>query len=456
MANLTDPLARSLHGTNPQNLIEYITRQKIYDSHFWKDECFGLTAADATEKAATRISCIGGSYGGNMKPTRFISLTLKLLQIQPSDEVVEELIQNEDFKYVRALGMFYLRLTGQPSNIYEKLEPFYSDYRRLRYKEVSGWSVLHIDEFVDQLLRNDSVCGINMPRLPNRNTLIDAGYLEGSRRSAIALDLNGNDAEQMLQKMADEGSETAKHAIALRQSKLKLQTETKDTIDKVVKEDRKFEKEESNNKKQSQEPTRTSRSRSRSRSRSWGRRDDSNRSCSVSPRRSSQSNIQNRDREKNSRSRTHRRDHDRNDDGYYRERRTHSRGYEVKDRMHHDHEERWERGHHERDRRHGQSLDKTFHRERSHGKPRRNCDDDYDKNHKQNSQNNHRDIKKDGKKIKKDKNRYGSLFKNDKSKKERERKETKNEPGAAPDSKEFSEEYWNEERAKLGLKPLKK
>jgi len=60
MANLTDPLARSLHGTNPQNLIEYITRQKIYDSHFWKDECFGLTAADATEKAATRISCIGG------------------------------------------------------------------------------------------------------------------------------------------------------------------------------------------------------------------------------------------------------------------------------------------------------------------------------------------------------------------------------------------------------------
>ena len=28
MANVTDPLARSVHGKDPQNLIEYITRQK--------------------------------------------------------------------------------------------------------------------------------------------------------------------------------------------------------------------------------------------------------------------------------------------------------------------------------------------------------------------------------------------------------------------------------------------
>jgi len=41
MANVTDPLARSVHGKDPQNLIEYITRQKIYDSLYWKEECFG-------------------------------------------------------------------------------------------------------------------------------------------------------------------------------------------------------------------------------------------------------------------------------------------------------------------------------------------------------------------------------------------------------------------------------
>lgn len=27
-----DPLARTVHGTNPQNLIEKITRQKIYNN----------------------------------------------------------------------------------------------------------------------------------------------------------------------------------------------------------------------------------------------------------------------------------------------------------------------------------------------------------------------------------------------------------------------------------------
>ena len=46
MANVTDPLARHIHGTNPQNLLEYITRQKIYDCRYWKEESFGLAAVD--------------------------------------------------------------------------------------------------------------------------------------------------------------------------------------------------------------------------------------------------------------------------------------------------------------------------------------------------------------------------------------------------------------------------
>ena len=64
MANVTDPLARNIHGTNPQNLIEYITRQKIYDSQYWKEECFGLNAVDIAAKAA-QLRAVGGSYGGN-------------------------------------------------------------------------------------------------------------------------------------------------------------------------------------------------------------------------------------------------------------------------------------------------------------------------------------------------------------------------------------------------------
>ena len=48
-------------------------------------------------------------------------------------DIVKELIKNEDFKYVRALGAFYLRLIGKAVDIYTFLEPLYNDMRKLRY-----------------------------------------------------------------------------------------------------------------------------------------------------------------------------------------------------------------------------------------------------------------------------------------------------------------------------------
>jgi PRP38 family. len=215
MANVTDPLARPIHGTNPQNLIEYITRQRIYDSQYWKEQLFGCTAADVAEKAALQLQAIGGSYGGNAKPTRFLCLVLKMLQIQPDDEIIDELINNENFKYVRALGAFYLRLTGRPADIYEKLEPLYNDYRKLKYRNPTDWTLLHMDEFIDRLLTEDRVCGIALPRLPKRGILLEAGYLDGPRRSAVKvlLDLpdeqdESNDVDDVAkEKMCIEGVE---------------------------------------------------------------------------------------------------------------------------------------------------------------------------------------------------------------------------------------------------------
>jgi len=42
MANKTDPGAQSIHGTNPQNLIETIIRTRIYGCNYWKEKCFAL------------------------------------------------------------------------------------------------------------------------------------------------------------------------------------------------------------------------------------------------------------------------------------------------------------------------------------------------------------------------------------------------------------------------------
>ena len=131
MANKTHALARTIHGKNPQLLVENITRQRVYLSMYWKEQCFGLTAETLIEKAI-KIDHFGGNYSANLKPTPFMCLLLKMLQLQPEMEIVEEYIRDADHKYLRLLGAFYYRLVGIGADIYEKLEPLYQDYRKVR------------------------------------------------------------------------------------------------------------------------------------------------------------------------------------------------------------------------------------------------------------------------------------------------------------------------------------
>ena len=53
-----------------------------------------------------------------------------MLQIQPEEEIILEFIRSKEYKYIRLLGLFYLRLTSnKPKDVYRILEPLYSDYR---------------------------------------------------------------------------------------------------------------------------------------------------------------------------------------------------------------------------------------------------------------------------------------------------------------------------------------
>ena len=61
-----------------------------------------------------------------------------MLQIQPEKEIVVEFIKNEDYKYVRILGAFYMRLVGRPVEVYQYLEPLYNDYRKIRWRAPEG------------------------------------------------------------------------------------------------------------------------------------------------------------------------------------------------------------------------------------------------------------------------------------------------------------------------------
>ena len=59
-----------------------------------------LFLAELLVDKAMELRYIGGVYGGNIKPTPFLCLVLKMLQIQPEKDIVVEFISQQDCKYV--------------------------------------------------------------------------------------------------------------------------------------------------------------------------------------------------------------------------------------------------------------------------------------------------------------------------------------------------------------------
>ncbi|XP_005099021.1 pre-mRNA-splicing factor 38A [Aplysia californica] len=195
MANRTVKDAHSIKGTNPQYLVEKIIRTRIYECRYWKEECFALTAALLVDKAM-ELKYIGGVFGGNIKPLPFLCLLLKMLQIQPEKDIVVEFIKNEDFKYVRALGATYMRLTGTSVDCYKYLEPLYYDYRKLKRMDRNGaFHVVHMDEYIDELLREERICDIILPRVQKRYVLEETNVLE-PRVSAVEEDIEEGESEE--------------------------------------------------------------------------------------------------------------------------------------------------------------------------------------------------------------------------------------------------------------------
>ncbi|KAJ7070353.1 PRP38 family-domain-containing protein, partial [Mycena belliarum] len=175
MANTTVTGAQSIHGQNPQFLVETVIRNRIWESTYWKEHCFALTAESLIDKAI-EVRFIGGVYG-NQRPTEFLCLLLKLLQIQPEKEILVEYMRADEFKYLRALAAFYVRMTFRAVDVYELLEPLLKDYRKLRLRNMAGYSLTYMDEFIDQLLTEERVCDIILPRMTKRSTLEENGEI---------------------------------------------------------------------------------------------------------------------------------------------------------------------------------------------------------------------------------------------------------------------------------------
>jgi pre-mRNA-splicing factor 38A len=148
-----------------------------------------------TVEKARQLGYLGGTYGGNQKPTPFLCLLLKLLQLGPSEADVKDLVQSGP-KYALALALFYGRLVMTSAAVYALLEPFLLDYRKLRYRGIDGsYALMAMDELVERLLADELLFQVPLPHITKRCALVDLGRLP--ERASPLLDelLNSLDEE---------------------------------------------------------------------------------------------------------------------------------------------------------------------------------------------------------------------------------------------------------------------
>ena len=122
----TDP-----HLVHTSGVVQCIRTGTIFHSGFNR-LCSTQAGLITTSSLNPEPSPLNGLNPTPSHPPAHASSNWQLLQIQPEKEIIVELIKNEDFKYVRALGAFYMRMVAKPLDVYQYLEPLLNDYRKLR------------------------------------------------------------------------------------------------------------------------------------------------------------------------------------------------------------------------------------------------------------------------------------------------------------------------------------
>lgn len=197
-----------IRGDNPLKLFEKAVRDRIVDSYYWKEQCFGLNAATLLDRAV-ELTFIGGTYGASQRPTPFLCLAFKLLQLTPEREIIEYYLNQagEGFKYLRALAAFYVRLAFEKDeDIYTTLEPYLADFRKLKRRTRDGWQLTYMDQFIDDLLVKSRVCATTLPKINPRLFLEDEDRLE-ARVSGLGDELDELDEDDDKKDIHSEHSE---------------------------------------------------------------------------------------------------------------------------------------------------------------------------------------------------------------------------------------------------------
>mmetsp|Transcript_4525 Transcript_4525/g.6668 ORF Transcript_4525/g.6668 Transcript_4525/m.6668 type:complete len:274 (-) Transcript_4525:71-892(-) len=186
-----------VHGTLLiERRIERLVRQRIVDSLYYKQHCFGLNAESLIDKAAS-LEYVGGTFGAHSAPSPFLCLLYRMLNLNLDLDIVLAFIHNDHYKYLRILGAFYFRLVVEdPLLILSTLEPLLSNYSRIVVRrspsssKPHGFHLSSTDVLIDDMLSLDFMFSLSLPSLPSRPLLASQGRLSSSLRDSLIFSLD--------------------------------------------------------------------------------------------------------------------------------------------------------------------------------------------------------------------------------------------------------------------------
>lgn len=174
---------------NKAGLIEPIVRHLIQESLFYKQYLYLTNEETILPIIVEHVKYVGGT-NANGRPSPFLCCLFRLLEIEPSTHIVDICINQmgtNQFKYMTALFMIYVRLAWKSEDVYRKLEPFYADRRKIRVLlkspiVVNGlptqYSLSYIDSWCDELLHDLRAADVILPKLAPRLLLERKAIME--------------------------------------------------------------------------------------------------------------------------------------------------------------------------------------------------------------------------------------------------------------------------------------
>ncbi|EAZ63783.2 hypothetical protein PICST_52656 [Scheffersomyces stipitis CBS 6054] len=192
---------------NRAHLIEPIVRHRIQDSLFYKQHLHLTNEASILPVIIDQVHYLAGMDSSG-RPSPFICCLLRLLELEPSMEIVQTCLDQlgyNEFKYLTALMLIYIRLVGSSDLVYTTFDKYLSDFRKLRTKLKSpifnekglpiNYRLTYFDEWIDNMLLQERVMDIILPRLTPRRNLVEKGLLE-PRTYAVRDEIEEEEVDQ--------------------------------------------------------------------------------------------------------------------------------------------------------------------------------------------------------------------------------------------------------------------